>query len=182
MANERRQRLMQEALDERLDPESLAELYQHLDADAAASASFQRLKQVDRTLRSAPHERAPARMAAAIMAQLAEAVSARQMPHVSGLALALGLALAAAVALPALLAAGWLLLSALGNAALLADALRQMAGLMVLGITLAEQAVTDVQTLLAANMEVVLLLVAAVPASLLWLLRLGPRLRAERTI
>lgn len=182
MANERPQRLMQEALDDRLDPESLAELYQHLDADAAASARFQRLKQVDRMLRSAPHERAPQRMAAAIMAQLAEAVSARRMPQVSGLALALGLALAAAAALPALLAAGWLLLSTLGNAALLADALRHVAGLMALGITLAEQAVADVQALLAANMEAALLLLAAVPASLLWLLRLGPRLRAERTI
>lgn len=173
---------MQEALDNRLDPADLAELYRHLDSSAGDSAQFQRLKQVDRTLRSAPHERAPQRMAAAVMAQLGEALSARQMPRVSGLALALGLALAAAAVLPALLAVGWLLLSALGNAALLASALQTAAGLIVLGITLAEQAITGVQTLLAANTAAVLLLLAAVPVSLLWLLLLGPRLRAERTL
>lgn len=133
-------------------------------------------------LRSAPHERAPQRMAMAIMARLAEAVDARQLPRVSGLALALGLALAAAALLPALLAAGWLLMSALGSATLLAAALQQVAGLMAVGIAVAEQAVLAVQTLLAANTEAVLLLVAAVPVSLLWLLRFAPRVRAERTI
>jgi anti-sigma factor RsiW len=173
---------MQEALDGSLDTESLAELRQNLDANAGDSGQFQRLKQIDRTLRSAPHERAPQRMAAAIMSQLSEAVSTRQMPRVSGLALALGLALAAAAILPALLAAGWLLLASLGSAALLASAFQQVAGLLALGLMLAEQAVTSVQALLAANTEAALLLVAAVPLSLLWLLRLGPRLRAQRTL
>jgi len=180
MANERQRRLMQRTLDEALSPEALAELRAHLDTNPSDSVEFQRLRQVDRMLRTAPHERAPQRLAEAIMARLAEAVSARQMPRVSGLALALGLALTAAAMMPVLLATGWLLLTTLGSAELLAAALQQATALMVLGIALAEQMVTAVQTLLAANTEAVLLLLAAVPLSLLWLMRFAPRLRAQR--
>lgn len=180
MANERHRRLMQETLDEDINSEALAELRAHLDTSPSDSEEFQRLRQVDRMLRAAPHERAPQRLAEAIMARLAEAVSARQMPRVSGLALALGLALAAAAMMPVLLATGWLLLTTLGSAELLAAALQQAAALMALGIALAEQMVAAVQTLLAANTEAVLLLIAAVPLSLLWLLRFAPRLRAQR--
>lgn len=182
MANERHRRLMQEALDENLEPEALHELYTHLDASADDEVQFHRLKQVDRMLRNAPHERAPQRLAMNIMSRLAEAVNLEQMPRVSGLALALGLALAAAAMLPALIAAGWLLLSALGSAGLMAAAIQQIAGLLSLGVVLAEQAIASVQQLMATNTEIVLLLVAAVPTSLLWLLRYGPRARQQRIV
>ncbi|MGQ9889955.1 MAG: hypothetical protein ACUVSX_15930 [Aggregatilineales bacterium] len=171
---------MQRTLDEALIPEALAELRAHLDASPSDSAEFQRLRQVDRMLRTAPHERAPQRLAEAIMARLAEAVSARQMPRVSGLALGLGLALAAAAMTPVLLATAWLLLTTLGSAEMLATVLQRATALMALGIALAEQIVAAAQTLLAANTDVALLLAAAVPASLLWLMRFALRLRAQR--
>lgn len=182
MTNKRQRRLMQETLDEELSSAVLAELHKHLSSNPSEAAEFQRLRQVDRILRTAPQERAPQRLAETVMARLTEAVSARQLPRVSGLALALGLALAAAVTMPALLAASWLLLLALSSAELLAVALQQAAALIAMSIALTEQMVLAVQTLLAANTEAVLLLIAAVPLSLLWLLRFKPYLRAERSV
>ena len=74
MANERQKRLMQEALETAPPPEGQRELRQHLDRDAESTAEFSRLKQVDALLRTAPFERAPARLALGIMAKLAQAV------------------------------------------------------------------------------------------------------------
>ena len=65
MADERQRQLMQEALDQSLPPELLEKLRQQLDGDAEGSQQFNRLKRVDDMLRSAPHERAPARLAPA---------------------------------------------------------------------------------------------------------------------
>lgn len=168
MATERHKRLMQEALDENLSPEARRELFQQLDQDAEAAAQFNRLRQVDHILRTAPFERAPERLALAIMARLAKA--AEQLPRTSGLALALALALVTLLMMPLLIVAGWLVLAALGSAAALSSALQQMVTLLALLLGVLEVFIERAQELLTTAPQSAALL-ALIPVALYGLLR-----------
>ncbi|NWF70508.1 MAG: hypothetical protein HXY40_15575 [Chloroflexi bacterium] len=149
MPNERNRALMQEALDENLAPEERQRLLERLDQSPQESAEFNRLRQVDTILKTAPFERAPKRLALAIMARLAEGV--KRHTGVSGLALALGLALVTLVAMPLLLTAGWLALNVLASAALLSDILGQLVNLLTAIVGLLQVFVREAQTLVSAN-------------------------------
>ena len=174
MANERQRRLMQKALDDQLAPEEQAELHQHLDAHTEDADLFRRMKQVDTMLHDPPHERAPQRLAATIMARLAEMaehMDPRQLSRISGLALALGLGLIAAVLLPLLLGVGWLILSVVGSAGGLTGLIQGVVGLLALIFGLFESLVQGIQTFLSANPELLLVMLGLIPVSLFWLLR-----------
>lgn len=181
MSTRRHRTLMQESLDERLSPEARQELYRHLDADPAGAAEFNRLREVDRLLRAAPLERAPARLALHIMARLAEGLQPQTQTRVSGLALALALSLVAAVTLPVLLLIGWLLLSALGSAAALNSLLETLVSVVTLIVSGLEGLVRGAQHLLATYPETPLLMLAFVPVGLFWLLRGGWQERQEES-
>lgn len=168
MASERHKRLMQEALDESLSPEARRELFEQLDQDAEVSAQFHRLRQIDRLLRTAPFERAPERLALAIMARLAKA--AEQLPRSSGLALALALAMVTLLLMPLLIAAGWLVLAALGSAATLSSALQQIVTLLAMLLGVLEVFVERAQELLTTSPQSAALL-ALIPLALYGLLR-----------
>jgi ferric-dicitrate binding protein FerR (iron transport regulator) len=160
---------MQEALDESLSPEARRALFDQLDQDADAAAQFNRLRQVDQILKNAPFEHAPARLALAIMARLAE-LKAEHLPGTSGLALALALALVTLLALPLLMAAGWLVLAALGSAAALSAALQQIVMLLALVLGVLKVLVAGAQEWLASSPQSSALL-ALIPIALYGLLR-----------
>jgi anti-sigma factor RsiW len=171
MANERQQRLMQEALDEQLSPQQVQELTQELDQDAEGSAQFRRLKRVDTLLRAAPHERAPERLALRIMARLAESIKAQPMSRTSSLALALGLSLVMLVTMPFLIAAVALFLSAVGSAGALSQVLQAIVSLLLVVVAMLEAGIAAAQNMMATTPQAPLLLVALVPVILLWLVR-----------
>jgi len=168
MASEREKRLMQEALDESLSAEARRELFEQLDQDADASVQFNRLRQVDHILKTAPFERAPERLALAIMARLAKA--AEHLPRSSGLALALALALVTLLVLPLLIAAGWLVLAALGSAAALSSALQQVVMLLAMVLGVLKVLVERAQEFIASSPQSAALL-ALIPVALYGLLR-----------
>ncbi len=172
MANEQHRRLMQEALDEQLTAEAQHELLKQFDAEPAAAAEYQRLRQVDQLLRTAPMERAPQRLALSIMARLAETLQSKeQLTRNGGLALALGLALVVLVALPLLVASSWLFLSAVGSAAALSSLIQSIVTLLTLLLGMLEVIVLQAQSLIADNPQAPALLVALVPVALAGLLR-----------
>lgn len=171
MANEQQRRLMQQALDEQLTPEAQAELRAQLDTDVRATDEFERLQRVDHTLRSAPLEHAPARLALNIMARLARDLNPEQLSHLAGLALALGLALITLVALPLLLSISYLILSVVGSAAGLSGAVHTLVSALALIIAVLEAFVQRLQELLGTYPATPLLFVALIPLSLAWLLR-----------
>src|SRR5690606_20346849 len=180
MANERQRRLMQEALDNALSPESLQELHARLDQDAAESAEFQRLRQVDKLLRTAPFERAPQTLALKIIARLAEGLDPQQLTRSSGLALALGLALVTPALLPLMASIGWLILSTLGNATMLSAVIAQIAGLLAALISLLQGVVTGAQRILETYPELPVVMLAVTPIALFWLLRFAVSTRQSR--
>jgi hypothetical protein len=171
MANEHRSRLIQEALDKALPEDMLQQLREQLDRDPQGSQEYNRLKQVDEMLRSAPMERAPARLALGIMAKLAQTLKPEQVSSVSSLALALALALVVLVALPVLAAAVSLFLAAAGSAAALNAIIQQIANLMALVVAMLDALVKGAQSVLTDYPQAPLLLVSVVPIIAYWLLR-----------
>ncbi len=182
MANERQKRLMQQALDAELAPEEEAELRRHLASSARDAQAYQRLQTVDTMLRSAPHERAPKRLAATIMARLAEMaeqMDPRQLSRISGLALAVALGLVGAVMMPLLALTGWLLLTVIGSGAGLVAAIERVVALLAVILNMAETLLQQLHSFLAANPELLVLMIGLIPVSLLWLIRFAPRKRAD---
>jgi anti-sigma factor RsiW len=172
---------MQKALDQRLEPEEQAELRQHLDSDARAAGLYERLKQVDTMLHSAPQARAPQGMAAKIMdrlTELAERMDPR-LSRISGLALAIALGLVAGLMIPVLLLLAWLVISALTSGIGLAAIIEQVVALLAVIIGLGQFILDRLQGFLAANGGLIALLIGLIPVSLLWLLRFSPRRRTS---
>lgn len=180
MANERQRRLMQEALDDALTSESLQELYSRLDADAADSAEFNRLRQVDRLLRTAPFERAPQTLALKIMARLAEGLNPQQLARSSGLALALGLVLVTLLLLPLLAGLGWLIVSTVGSAAAVNGVVAQVVGLLAAVMNTLESVVEGAQAMLQTYPEVPVVMLTTIPIAMFWLLRVAVDTRHDR--
>ena len=71
------QEMMQAAIDGQLSEEMARRLRDVLARDNGAAREYSRLQRVDSLLQRAPHERAPARLAATIMARVAERVRAQ---------------------------------------------------------------------------------------------------------
>ncbi len=168
MAEERQKRLMQEALDDQLSPNALDELYAGLDSDPHGASAFERLRTVDRLLKSAPLEGAPQTLALRVLAKIAE-IKPEQLRRGAGLAMALGLGLVALLLLPLLGALGWLLVNVLSNPAAAVSAVIGVLGSLVAAV---QSAIASVQTALASSPLVPAALIGLVPAGLLVLRRL----------
>jgi hypothetical protein len=170
MANERQKNWMQEALDEALPPDKLHELRARLEASPEDAAQYERLQRIDRLLRSAPLERAPAALAVGIMARLAEALSQRAGQR-SSAALALTLAVLAALLLPLLVAFGWLILNSIGNPAALGQALSGLNALLAGVLAAVEGLLASAQRFVETYPEAPAAALAIIPISLAWLVR-----------
>jgi hypothetical protein len=171
MANERQRRLMQESLDERLSAESRQELYGHLDANPSDADAYQRLREVDKVLRSAPNERAPKTLALSIFARLAEGLGPQPLSHISGLAVAAALAAITLLLIPILLGLGLLFLSLIGSVAALNALIQTIAALLSLVYAAIENLARSAQTAVAANPQIPALMLALVPAGVIHFVR-----------
>ena len=110
------QDMMQESIDGQLSDDMSRQLFDILDRDQAAAGEYDRLQRVDALFRRASHRRAPARLAATIMARLAEQVETEtQLSDLSPetqKALMLSLSAAMMAMMPMMEAASWLVLHA----------------------------------------------------------------------
>ena len=178
----RQNRLMQEALDKNLRGEELNELYTQIDQSPADAAEFQRLKQIDRRLRSAPLERAPQGLALKIMARLAEGLQPEQLRRSTGLALAIGLALVTLMLTPLLAVLGWLILNTISSASALGSLIAQVVNLLGLVLNSLDELVRGAQNLLKAYPEAPVLMVTLIPVAVFWLVRFAWQNREESEV
>ena len=139
MSNERSlqpQEMMQEALDGQLSEDMARKLVDMLGRDQAAAHEFQRLKQVDNLFKRAPQQRAPARLAATIMARVAERMRAEtqlaDLPPETQRAMMLSLSAAMMAMMPMMEAASWLVLNARRDPELLSRVIIETIGWMSL--------------------------------------------------
>lgn len=173
MANEKQRRLMQEALDDVLSTEEQNELFSHLDEDEKSFAEFNQLKRVDRLLNSAPHERAPQRLAVTIMARLSQTVKEQvvQQPGVSTETLTVALGLVTVAMMPMMVSASWMLLNSASNMELMTVVLNHVISMMLLVIEVLQVFLEQAQTMAEANPEAAAALLALIPATLLAMAR-----------
>ncbi|MBC8098979.1 MAG: hypothetical protein H7Y11_06015, partial [Armatimonadetes bacterium] len=142
MPNEQQRRLMQEALDDILPEAARQDLFAHLDDDEASFAEFNQLRRVHNLLKTAPFERAPRRIAATIMARLAEGMEqdlessthqqtqSRAQVEMSQELLELAVSLVTVATLPLLVAASWMVVNAYADPSLLTMVVQQMIALL----------------------------------------------------
>lgn len=180
MANQRQRALMQEALDKSLTPDKLRGLYTEFDHEPEVAAEFNRLKQVDRMLRSAPIERAPQGMALKIMARLAEGLQVEALRRPSSVALAVGLAVVTLVCAPLLIVLGWLLVSTLTNAAALNGVIAGAVGMIGSLAAAVDALATSAQRVLDAYPEAPVLMLTLIPAAVALLARYAWTMRGLR--
>lgn len=126
--------MMQDAIDGQLSDDMAQELLDMLGRDASAAREYDRLQRVDALLKRAPHRRAPARLAATIMARLAQRVQAEtelsDLPAEAQKILMLSLSTSMMAMMPIMEAASWLVLNAQRDPELLSDVMIQTIGWM----------------------------------------------------
>lgn len=128
------QDMMQEALDGQLSEDLTDQLHDILNRDTQAAKEFDRLQKVDNLLKRAPHRRAPARLAATIMARLADKVEKEtqmeNLPDGAQQVMMMSMTVAMMSMMPMMEAASWLVLNAQRDPDLLGDVMVQTIGLM----------------------------------------------------
>jgi anti-sigma factor RsiW len=175
----RQNRLMQEALDKNLPADELNELYTRIDHSPSDAAEFQRLRQVDRSLRAAPMERAPQGLALRIMMRIAEGLQPEQLRRSSALALAVGLTLVTLALLPLLVVLSIVILSVITSATALSTLVSQVVSLLGLVLNSLDGLVRGAQNMLNAYPEAPALIFTLIPIPIIWLARFAWQNREE---
>lgn len=132
--NQQRHELMQEAIDGQLSEDLSQQLFSLLERDQEAAQEYDRLQKVDSLFKRAPHRRAPARLAATIMARLAERIETEtkldSMPDAAQQVMMMSMTASIMSMMPMMEAASWLVLNAHRDPKLLGDVMVQTVGLM----------------------------------------------------
>jgi hypothetical protein len=173
MTNENQRRLMQEALDDVLSLEERNELFSYLDKDDKSFAEFNQLKRVDQMLSNAPHERAPRRLAATIMARLSQTVKeeVQKQPDISTETLSIALGLVTVATMPMMVSASWMLLNSAYNMEMFNRVLQQVIGLLLLVIEILRVFLEEAERLVSSNPEAAAALLTLIPVTMLAMAR-----------
>lgn len=134
--NQQRNELMQESIDGQLSEDLAKQLFSILDRDKEAAKEYDKLQQVDALFKRAPHRRAPSRLAATIMARVAERIEAEskmdELPEGVQQVMMMSMTLSIMSMMPMMEAASWLVLNAQRDPELLGDVMVQTIGLMTM--------------------------------------------------
>lgn len=161
------QDMMQEAIDGQLSEEMAKKLVQILDSDRDAAQEFGRLRRIDDLLKRAPHQRAPARLAATIMARVAERMHAESelsdlSPEMQRVMM-LSLSAAMMAMMPMMEAASWLVLNDRRDPEVFSDVMIETIGWMSLVTNALIQLLDDAENLARSQPEVAAATLALTP-------------------
>lgn len=169
MAEERspQQQLMQDAIDGQLSDEMARKLVEMLGSDQSAAREYNRLQRVDNLLKRAPQQRAPARLAATIMARLAQRVQAEtalaELPAETQQVLMLCLSASMMAMMPMMEAASWLVLNAQRDPELLSNVMIETVGWMTLVTDALIQLLEDAENRARSEPEIATATLALTP-------------------
>ncbi len=161
------QDMMQAAIDGQLSDDMAAKLVEMISRDQAAAREFGKLRQIDALLKRAPSKRAPARLAATIMARVAERMQAEtamsDMSPEMQRVMMLSLSAAMMAMMPMMEAASWLVLHARRDPELLSDVMLETIGWMTLVTNALIQLLEDAENLARSEPEVAAATLALTP-------------------
>lgn len=162
--------LMQEKLDRQIEEEEHHALHQHLAKDEKAAQENARLEQIHSVLSSAPQVRAPQRLAATIMARLAQTIEKQAqiqaLPMEVRLALMMTTTLISMMMMPSLLAASYLVVNLSYNPQVLGRVLAQIVALQVIMIDALIVLLEEVEELIKKDPQAAPLALALIPVAL----------------
>ena len=169
MSQERgsRQQMMQDAIDGQLSQEMARKLVEMLGSDHSAAREYDRLQRVDSLLKRAPQRRAPARLAATIMARLAQRVQAEtalaDLPPETQQVMMLCLSASMMAMMPMMEAASWLVLNARRDPELLSNVMIETIGWMTLVTDAMIQLLEDAENRARSEPEIATATLALTP-------------------
>lgn len=162
------QHRMNEALDQTLSEEELAELQAQFEAAPEVGQEWEQLRRTDELLRTTPQVCPSAGFAKRVM----EAIAALPLPGFAkrelSVGLALGLAAAATLAIPVLVVSLFLLIGAIANPGTLSTLLEASINAMSFVVGLAADVATEVRSWISDTPALGVLLVLVVPLSIVW--------------
>lgn len=167
MQRKQRKQMMQEAIDGQLSAQLTEQLHAMMNDDADVAREYRRLQQVDMLLKRAPHRRAPARLAATIMARVAQRVEAQThlqtMPRDVQQIMMMSMTTAMTSMMPMMEVASWLVLNAHRDPAILGDVMLETIGLMSLMTDAMVILLEDAEQLAKTNPDMARATVALTP-------------------
>lgn len=132
--NQQQHEMMQESIDGQLSEDLAEQLFSILERDQEAAKEYNRLQRVDSLFKRAPHRRAPSRLAATIMARVAEQIEAEtkmdELPDAAQQVMMMSMTASIMSMMPMMEAASWLVLNAQRDPEVLGDVMMQTIGLM----------------------------------------------------
>lgn len=162
------QHRMNEALDQTLSEEELAELQAQFESAPEVEQEWDQLRRTDELFRTTPQVGPSAGFAKRVM----EAIAALPLPGFAkrelSVGLALGLAAAAALALPVLVVALFLLIGAVTNPGTISTLLEASINAMSFVVGLAADVAAEVRSWISGSPALGVLLVLVVPLSIIW--------------
>lgn len=166
---ERKHQLMQESLDETLNPAALAELNLILAQNPQVADEYQRLQKVDELLRVAPFERAPRRLALTIMARIAQTVQEHLQPtsEIDIATLQVAVQLVTVATLPLLVGAGYMLLNSQTDPQAIEVVFEQVMMMLIMVINVIEVMLDQAQEIAQDDPETALAMLSLLPTTLL---------------
>lgn len=179
MTDNRRLQLMQEALDENLSPEEENELYNRLQDEPETAEQFDKLQQVENLLRTAPHERAPERLALTIMARIAQVAQQGQLAaelegepdELQQAMMQVALSLVTVSTMPLLVGTSWMLLHARTDPKKLDYVFEEVATFYLLVIDVMKVMLEEAEAAYSENPEAALAMLSLMPVTLLELVK-----------
>lgn len=179
MTNDRNLQLMQEALDDNLSMEEEQELSLILDENPDNLKTFNQLQRVDELLETAPHERAPERLALTIMARIAEGVKHRKLNaslqaeqiEINEAMIKIAMSLVTITTMPLLLGASWMLLNVKSNPKAFGRVLVQVTALFILIIDVMTIILEKAEETFQEDPEAAMALLTMMPSILLELVK-----------
>lgn len=161
------QQLMQDAIDGQLSEEMARRLVDLLGSDHSAAREYDRLRRVDSLLKRAPQQRAPARLAATIMARLAQQVqdetALAELPPETQRVIMLCLSASMMAMMPMMEAASWLVLNAQRDPKLLSNVMIETIGWMKLVTDALIQLLEDAENRARSEPEIATATLALTP-------------------
>jgi hypothetical protein len=166
--------LMQAKLDGQLEPEAELELQKLLKAKPEALEEQAKLEAVHQTLTTAPHMRAPKRLAATIMARLAQTLEAQTklqpMTEEVRMALMFTMQIVEMAMMPVMLAACYMVLKAAYNPMILSRVMDRTIALMMMMIDGLLVLLDEVEEMIKKDPDTARVAMALIPVALLGML------------
>ncbi|MDQ7025997.1 MAG: hypothetical protein Q9P44_10610 [Anaerolineae bacterium] len=167
-------RMMQEKLDGALDAETAEELWQFLAEDEQAAQENTQLEQVHQALATAPHVRAPQRLAATIMARLAKTIEAQsnmqELPAEIKLALMMSMSIVQVAMMPVVLAATYMVVNYTRNPAVLSHVIQRVIALQIMMIDALVILLGEVEQMIEKDPESAPVAMSLIPVALMGML------------